>query len=382
MEFNSLEDLVRIVDNALAVQFYGETSVLRKGVLKVLSKVVAGVLYLFSLIAKRIWKNRFVTTCDAEALDGFGEEYGMPHKPALKSVGIVEFDVGAGVYEVPAGTLLVEPFSGLEFEVSETTEIEDVNPTASVVAVNPGSEYNLVPGTKLEFKETPLFEVDEIRVKSLSGGIVCLVEIDGVLQQWGETVSEYRRRLLQRIQNPPQGGSYSDYRRWAEGYNGVTTAFVYPNSPNTNSVSVAVANFDDGVEVSATVINGMRNDIDEKDIWPVIADVRVFSVTPVPARIKAVVSPFSEATKNTVLSAIQDYFKRLKPGSSISFDDFEIEIRVNSTASNFSVVKMETKLNGTWSEVTAIQEVVDTSNSVVQVIEVGSDNVEFVNGET
>ena len=57
MEFKSLNDLVRIVENGLAVQFYGSSSsVLRKGVLKVLAYVLGGALYLFSLVAKRIWR--------------------------------------------------------------------------------------------------------------------------------------------------------------------------------------------------------------------------------------------------------------------------------------------------------------------------------------
>ena len=44
MEFKSLNELVRIVENDLSVQFYGNLSVLRKGVLKVLARVIGGML--------------------------------------------------------------------------------------------------------------------------------------------------------------------------------------------------------------------------------------------------------------------------------------------------------------------------------------------------
>ena len=37
MEFKSLQELIRIVENALAIQFYGQSTVLRKTVLKVLA---------------------------------------------------------------------------------------------------------------------------------------------------------------------------------------------------------------------------------------------------------------------------------------------------------------------------------------------------------
>ena len=89
MEFKSLQDLVRIVENAMAVQFYGQSSTLRKGVLKVLAHVLGAMLYMMTLIAKRIWKNRFVSTCDVSALDGFGAEYGIPHKAPVCASGII-----------------------------------------------------------------------------------------------------------------------------------------------------------------------------------------------------------------------------------------------------------------------------------------------------
>ena len=47
MEFKSLKELVRIVENGLAVQFYGvsgQTNVLRKTVLKVLAAVLCFVI--------------------------------------------------------------------------------------------------------------------------------------------------------------------------------------------------------------------------------------------------------------------------------------------------------------------------------------------------
>ena len=65
MEFKSLRELVRIVENSLFVQFdmlnrladMPTTGVLRKSVFKVLAAVVGGALHLLVLIEKKIWKN-------------------------------------------------------------------------------------------------------------------------------------------------------------------------------------------------------------------------------------------------------------------------------------------------------------------------------------
>lgn len=97
----SLSDLVRVCENELSVQFYGESSVLRKSVLKVLAAVLGGALYMMSLLAVRIWRDRFVSTCGDDALDGFGTEYGIPHKAPLYarvfSVSSVPVEVVAAV---------------------------------------------------------------------------------------------------------------------------------------------------------------------------------------------------------------------------------------------------------------------------------------------
>ena len=78
MEFKSLSDLIRYAESAFALKFYSGAAVLRKGVLKIIAAVLGGMTYMISLLCKRIWKNRFLTTCDVEWLDGFGVEFELP----------------------------------------------------------------------------------------------------------------------------------------------------------------------------------------------------------------------------------------------------------------------------------------------------------------
>ena len=51
---------------------------------------------MLSLIEKRIWKNRFCSTCDVAALDGFGVEYGVPHKTPMAATGSVDVTLASG----------------------------------------------------------------------------------------------------------------------------------------------------------------------------------------------------------------------------------------------------------------------------------------------
>ena len=384
MEFKSLNELVRIVENELSVQFYGNLSVLRKGVLKVLARVIGGMLYLLSLITKRVWKNRFISTCDNEALDGFGEEYGIPHKPPQKAEGnvLVTLASGTSEVEIESGTLLTDSTTGLDFEVTATTTITSSSNLLPVRAAEAGDNYNLWDGELLEFKETTVAGVEKMVADSIVGGCSIEVMVDGNPQIWGETSMEYRERLLNRVRNQPHGGSKNDYWQWVMSFPYVTDAFVFPNTPNTNSVSIPVANYhnsDYTVPVGKTsVIEDWINDDSRR---PITADIRVFSVTPIEVKIKASVAPFSASVRNSVTSAIKTFFRKMKPGSSFSFSEFSVEIRANSSADLFTVSEFKVKSGNSWNALTSVQMNLNAANRYAEVAKVLDSNLELVNGE-
>ena len=152
----SLSDLVRVCENELSMQFYGETSVLRKSVLKVLAAVLGGALYMMQLLAVRIWKDRFVSTCSDDCLDGFGAEYGMPHNAPVYAHGKVLVSLsGSSNVTIPQGTALLDESTGLVYEVSADTEITGesipVRSSPNPTAKNPTSKRtrNFLSGTAL-----------------------------------------------------------------------------------------------------------------------------------------------------------------------------------------------------------------------------------------
>ena len=85
----TLSDLVRIAENGLSSEFYGEESVLRKSVLKVIARVFAGVTFLLVLLLQKMWKNAFLSTCDVETLKDNGVDFDLPNKPESYAKGQV-----------------------------------------------------------------------------------------------------------------------------------------------------------------------------------------------------------------------------------------------------------------------------------------------------
>ena len=351
MEFRSLKDLVRIVENALAVQFYGlpsgQTNVLRKTVLKVLATVIGGALYLLSLVEKRIWKNRFCLTCDVAALDGFGVEYGVPHKTPMAATGNVVVTLASGTASatIPQGTVLTDSSSSLEYEVVTSTTVTSSSVAVPVKALAYGNESNLEAGVPLEFRDGDIAGVESIASDGITGGVLYEVDIDGVIQQWGETAEEYRARLLNRIQNPVDGGSRNDYWRWATRFQFVTDAFVIPNKPNVNSVTVALANYNsDSISLNSSQVTEVKNYMTDDVRRPITADVRVASVTPLNTVLWIRVTPFDDSVKSNVEAAIRQYLRSVVPGSVVSFSKLELVALSNSSAESVQITSA--KQNG------------------------------------
>lgn len=355
MEFKSLSELVQVVDNQMATAFYGNGGVIRKRVIKVLASIIGASLYMITLVAKNIWKNRFVKTCDVDSLDGFGAEYCLPHKPPVYATGFVKVSVeGSGSVNIPTGTFFVDSeVTKMEYQtISDETVVNGSK--IRVVSAIAGSESNISSGTKLQFRDTtPDGVSDEVEVvgDGIVGGRSVDVVIDGETQQWGETPEEYRSRLQNRVQNPPQGGSKNDYRQWALRFNFVNEVYVVPHVPHVNSVVVALANFAN--ESSPALTDDQVEEVDgyinADDRRYVTADVRVISVTPVDFEISATVVPYTDSVRESVNSALVAVLRKIEPGSAaISFDDVRVDVLANSSAEKFfigSVIKGTNSVN-------------------------------------
>lgn len=343
MEFKSLQDLIRYVDSAFALKFYSGASVLRKGVLKVLANVIGGALYMISLLCRHIWKNRFVTTCDVDQLDGFGVEYDLPHKAPTYARGNVRvtLSTGSSTATVPAGTYLVDPLTNLEYRTLLSTSITASSREIVVTAVNPGASFNADAGTALQWRDstpTGLEDDSEVVGDGLHGGYSVAVSIDGIVQEWGESAEEYRARLLDRLRNPPQGGCANDYKQWAERFDFVSKAFVIPNQPHAGGVCVVLANFNTPeIELNAGDVQKVEDYILADSRRVVTADVRVFSATVADFAISSVLAPNNEEARESVSAAVDSFFAKMNPGTTALFDDMCDFVRSNSLATTFRI---------------------------------------------
>lgn len=126
---------------------------------------------------------------------------------------------------IPQATLLQAP-SGVQYETTGEAYVGNEPTPVPARAVDPGSISNMDPGTAMSFGATPPGVDNVAIVQTMTGGTD------------EETDDELRMRILQRIREPPMGGSQSDYVRWALAVPGVTRAWCAPNEMGIGTVTV------------------------------------------------------------------------------------------------------------------------------------------------
>lgn len=131
----------------------------------------------------------------------------------------------------PKGTLIPQATqltygSGLSFQTQADIIATDQPTPAPIIALDPGSTGNLLPGSTLTFA-TPIAGAQ---------GTATVIFLDGGTDQ--ESDDELRARVLLRIQQPPMGGDATDYIEWTLAVPGVSRAWVYPQEMGIGTCTV------------------------------------------------------------------------------------------------------------------------------------------------
>lgn len=336
-----LQDLIRSAENGLSVAFYGVSSTLRKTTLKVLARVFGGVTYLLLLFLQWMWKNVFVSTCDVEALLSFGADYGLPRKAAGYARGNVLMNGVSGAV-VSQGTILIDSVSSAEYEVVSDVTMTGANMDVSVIAMQFGTSSNLDAGAVLEFRDGVIANVSEsvvVSVGGLVGGINYEITVNGIVENWGETVEAYRKRLLYRRQNPPQGSAIQDYKIWATRFAAVTDCIVFPNYPKVNGVTCVLVRYDDSdnVELNEIEVAEVKDYLTADIRRPVTAEVIVSSCVAKSINLAVAITPNTSTVQDSVRAALRLALRAYVPGDTITIEKLTIAAKDSSAASNVSV---------------------------------------------
>lgn len=299
--------LIQIIDRALAdlQASLGTAPLLRNSFVGALVKAIGGAVHLLYGFLTYISKQALPDTAEGDYLNRWAAIWGVNRSAADYSQGNVTF-TGTNSTDIPAGTLL-QNAAGLQYTTDALGTISSGTATVAVTATFAGEASNASSGDTVSLLN-PIAGVSST-VTVASGGLT-----GGVDQESDESL---RDQMLQRIQNPPQGGSKNDYERWALEVSGVSRAFVFPEMSGAGTVGVAILGPDDAVP-DAGVISDTQDYIDDDDRRPVTANVTVFAPTLVEIDFTISVAPNSAEVKAAIEDSLQAMLKRdAEPGATI-----------------------------------------------------------------
>jgi uncharacterized phage protein gp47/JayE len=337
--------LIQIVDRIqgdLVSRLSLVTPILRRSVVYVLSRVMAGAAHLMHGHLEYLSRQIFPDLSDEEYLLRQGKLYEIARNQASYATGNVTLTGTTGSV-VPVGTIISHS-DGAEYETDTESTLAAGTATVAVTALVAGADGSRVVGTLLSL-QSPIAGVDSV-VTVASGGL------SGGADQ--EDIEDYRLRVLARLQDPPQGGSAADYVAWAKEITGVTRAWCYPLEDGAGTVTVRFVRDDDASIIPdsgevATVHAHLNT------LKPATAALSVQAPVAVPLDMTIEVVPDTSVVRAAVEAEVEDLLRRVSsPGGTILLSELEIAVGTASGVTDFSVTSPSADVTHTTIQIATI----------------------------
>ena len=239
----TLREVRSLVRDAVHASLPGADANVPNSVLRVLSDNQGALCHLTLQYVDWLSLQLLPDTAETEWLDRHGDIWlvnadgSTGRKMATLSTGTASFQGIIDGTVIPANTQLPSgvgmptdtnsPNQVISFETLEDITTSSVAPViGNIRALDPGAFGNLPDDTPLTINPPIAGVSSTVTVVHLTGGTDT------------ETDEQLRARILQRIQNPPMGGSKADYEAWALAVPGVTRAWAAPNEMGVGTVTV------------------------------------------------------------------------------------------------------------------------------------------------
>ena len=282
------------------------TPILKKAVLWVLAKVFAGAVHLLFGFLDFLSRQIMPDTAESEYLERWADIWGVTRKPSTFAEYDIQID-GTESAVLTAGSIF-SSVNEIEYEtLSEVTITEGVA-TVHIRATTSGSVGNLETDDNVELVN-PVAGINSIAT------VLSTNQLSGVDEEDDE---DLRIRLLERIQNSPQGGSVNDYIRWAKEVAGVTRVWVYSNwmGPGTVGVTFVTDDDPDSIIPGTALVTEVQEYIDDPDRKPINADVTVFAPTEKTLNFTITIDPDTTEIRDAVQEELTDLiFREATPGN-------------------------------------------------------------------
>lgn len=306
----SLQNIVDRITSDFQTRITGATSLLRRSVLRVIARVIAGAIHLLYEYLDYQARQIFILTADEAGLEAISSEYGVSRTAATEAVGSGVTGTSTNGVIIPAGTEL----SSTDDQIYETDE--DVTVAAGVATLAFTAQVAGADGN-----DDALIILSFVSpIAGVSTSVT--VDADGITGGADiETDEDLRARLLARKRQPPHGGAEFDYVAWALEVSGITRAWSFPLYQGIGTIGVAFVRDDDAIVIpNSTQLAAVRAYIVEHEDpgtgitvgCPVTAEPGLFMIPLTPLSIDFTIAlyPNTVAVQGLVEDAIADLILR------------------------------------------------------------------------
>lgn len=292
----TLSALIERIRSDFETRLQGASSRLRHSVLDVLARTFggafAGLYGYLDFLARQMMPD----TAEAAYLARWASIWGIPRKAALPAL-VTATATGANGSTVYAGAEL-QRVDGALYTVTATATIDAGVAVLALAAVDAGAASDIAVGTVLTFT-------------SPVGGVAAQVTVSALTAAGSDEEGDpaLLARLLDRIQQPPRGGTTSDYEQWALAQPGVTRAWAYAQWMGLGTVGLTfVMDGRSNILPLTGDVAAVQTALDE--LRPVTAELFVFAPSPAPVDFVLRLSPDTPASRAAVINELADFFSR------------------------------------------------------------------------
>lgn len=340
----TLQEIIDRIDQDFVSRLSGQGTALRRAMVKVLARVIAGASHMLHGHLEYVAKQPFADVADEENLIRAAALRGVTKTPATYAQGVLTIQNSAVGAVIPAGTVLVRSIDGLEYETLADATVEETGIVSfTVEALEAGEAGSLLTGQELAF-QSPVAGV----------GSSGLIIGNPATASDEETTEDFRARFLEYLAEPPHGGNAADYVAWAKEVAGVTRAWCYPQELGPGTVTVRpIRDGDPSPIPDAGEIAAIQAHIDE--MRPVTANVTVVAPVAVPQNFTVAITPDTVTTRAAVTAELADMIRRTaEPGGTLLFSDVQTAARLAAGVTNAVVTVPSADVARTTGQLTTL----------------------------
>jgi hypothetical protein len=312
----TIQEIKLVIQNNLTDSFNENFPILPKGLVKVLSAVIAGV---FIILFKQIgWL--FLQLFPEYAYWGEVNILGKKIRPLLELGNLIgvgypligtqwEGEITVQVTQIgkflDGGVQLKSSLNNKIYLVKETILLNEDNKLIPVICSSNGIAGNLEPGDPIQFPGS----LSMVKKNAIVTNVKQVARDD-------EIENEYRKRVSQRFRTPPMGGALSDYRQWSNEVSGVWNSYPQKDFATPAGVLIWVAG----------IPSQFKNRIPDDELLRKVGDSCTYDpITKKATRkpVAAIIDPSFNGTYKNVMPIMVILFKVIVYGlEGVEVDDF------------------------------------------------------------